>query len=62
MGGDVLACLEALEKVSDLNGGPRIAADAHMKAALRKQPCSSGSLARRRNLLVRRRNRSALTA
>ena len=40
MGGDVLACLEALEKVSDPNGGPRIAADAHMKAALRNSPAA----------------------
>src|SRR5262245_36386398 len=36
MEGDVLACLEALERVSDPNTGPHIAADAHMKAAFAK--------------------------
>jgi cyclopropane-fatty-acyl-phospholipid synthase len=36
MEGDVLACLEALEGVSDPTSGPRIAADAHMKAAFAK--------------------------
>jgi cyclopropane-fatty-acyl-phospholipid synthase len=34
--GDLLACLEALERVSDPNSGPRIVADAHTKAAFAK--------------------------
>ena len=34
--GDLLACLEAVERVSDPTTGPRIAADTHTKAAFAK--------------------------